>query len=102
MREIAPQKNISDACARVRPGQVPTLNEQMLLTGVPKDTLGSIIENGLLEHWAGTNKGTAFGKGIYLAECPEKARPSQNKKTSRVSCFEHHRRILGHHGKSTF
>ena len=79
MRQIAPQ-HISDACAHVRPGQVPTLNEQMLLTGVPKDTLGSIIENGLLEHWAGTNKGTAFGKGIYLAECPEKARPSQKKR----------------------
>ena len=52
---------------------VPSLNEQLLLTGVRKGDLAAIVENGLSEHYAGANAGTAFGAGIYLAECAEKA-----------------------------
>ena len=50
----------------------PTLakeaNETMLLHGTSPEKLLSLLSNGLNERFSGSNAGTAFGDGIYLAE----------------------------------
>jgi hypothetical protein len=43
-------------------------NEVILLHGVNPDRLLDLLSTGLNEHFAGTNAGTAFGDGVYLAE----------------------------------
>lgn len=44
------------------------LNESWLLTGVPPDTVLTVLQNGLNTGYSGANAGTLFGEGIYLAE----------------------------------
>ena len=43
-------------------------NEAILLHGTSPDRLLDLLSQGLNEHYAGTNAGTAFGDGVYLAE----------------------------------
>jgi hypothetical protein len=44
------------------------LGETFLYHGVPPDAVLPIIQNGLSEKFAGSNAGSMFGEGIYLAE----------------------------------
>ena len=44
------------------------VNETMLLHGLPPEQLLSVLSNGPNERFSGSNAGTAFGDGIYLAE----------------------------------
>ena len=43
-------------------------NERFLLHGTSPDVLLAILTNGLNERYSGSNAGTAFGEGVYLAE----------------------------------
>ncbi|EOD33682.1 hypothetical protein EMIHUDRAFT_229417 [Emiliania huxleyi CCMP1516] len=44
------------------------VNEALLLHGTQPGALLSMLANGLNERFSGTNAGTAFGNGVYLAE----------------------------------
>lgn len=48
------------------------VNETFLMHGIPKQTLLKVMTNGLNEHFAGGNKGSLFGEGIYFGENVEK------------------------------
>jgi hypothetical protein len=43
-------------------------NEAILLHGTSPDRLLALLSTGFNEHYSGTNAGTAFGDGVYLAE----------------------------------
>ena len=43
-------------------------SESFLLHGLGADRLLSVLNRGLNERYSGTNAGTAFGEGVYLAE----------------------------------
>ena len=48
--------------------QASEANEQLLLHGTPPQHLFSLLSTGLNERFSGSNAGTIFGDGIYLAE----------------------------------
>ena len=52
------------------------LNEVLLLHGIPRSKLLTVLANGLNERFSGTHAGAAFGNGAYLAEDLGKADPS--------------------------
>ena len=58
------------AAAAVLPGKPlrREVNEALLLHGTQPGALLSMLANGLNERFSGTNAGTAFGNGVYLAE----------------------------------
>ena len=43
-------------------------NEALLLHGTPADRVLSMLSTGMNERFSGSNAGTAFGDGVYLAE----------------------------------
>jgi len=55
------------AAASGRP-LVGSANETHLLHGTSADVLLSVLSKGLNERYSGSNAGTAFGDGVYLAE----------------------------------
>jgi hypothetical protein len=50
-------------------------NEALLLHGSPVGRLLSVLATGINERFSGSNAGTAFGDGIYLAEDIGTSRP---------------------------
>ena len=77
------------------PLQMP-LNEVLLLHGTQPDVLLNLLANGMSERFSGTNAGTNFGDGAYLAENIGKA--DQYVKVDRKygQHQELHDRLYGH------
>jgi hypothetical protein len=46
----------------------PAVSESFLMHGTRAEVLLSVLKNGLNERYSGSNAGTAFGDGVYLAE----------------------------------
>ena len=83
------------------------VNESILLHGAPPSVLFSILATGLNERYSGTNAGSAYGDGNYLAEdvgkCDQYSEVDDNY-TSLGSLGELHQRLYppgqpGHQGK---
>jgi len=65
------------------------LNEVLLLHGIPRSSLLTVLANGLNERFSGTHAGAAFGNGAYLAEDLGKADqyPTPTPSTTRRATF---------------
>ena len=70
-------------------------NEAILLHGTSPDKLLSLLANGLNERFSGTNAGTAFGDGIYLAEDVGKTDQYVSADTSYNPSSKLHKRLYG-------
>ena len=74
------------------------LNETMLLHGTPPELLLSILSNGPNERYSGTNAGTAFGDGVYLAEDVGKTDQYSTVDHAYDARSELHQRLYDHPG----
>jgi hypothetical protein len=76
--------NLSEAC-----------NEVILLHGTNPDRLLDLLSTGFNERFAGTNAGTAFGDGVYLAEDPGKTDQYASPDSAYDPINELHKRLYG-------
>jgi len=72
-------------------------NETLLLHGTSKDKLLKVLTNGLNERYSGSNAGTAFGEGVYLAEDVGKCDQYCTVDARWAASCELHRRLYGKH-----
>jgi len=70
-------------------------NEALLLHGSPVGTLLSVLATGINERFSGSNAGTAFGDGIYLAEDIGKTDQYSDADSAYDKDSELHRRLYG-------
>ena len=76
---------------------VDEANEALLLHGTSMDKLLKVLTNGLNERYSGSNAGTAFGEGVYLAEDVGKCDQYCTADARWLSSCELHRRLFGKH-----
>eukprot|EP00908_Phaeocystis_cordata_P020415 Transcript_32076.p1 GENE.Transcript_32076~~Transcript_32076.p1 ORF type:complete len:715 (+),score=179.38 Transcript_32076:1622-3766(+) len=73
----------------------PAASESVLLHGTSSDVLLSVLTNGLNPNLCGTNAGTAFGEGVYLAEDVAKTDHYSEPDVGYDGSSELHRRLYG-------
>ena len=79
------------------PGGIRTdVNETILMTGTPPKNLLSILSTGPNERFSGSNAGTAYGDGTYLAEDAGKNDQYVDVDAAYDSNSELHKRLYGH------
>lgn len=83
------------AATKLAKGLAEDANETLLLHGTSPSVLLSLISNGLNERFSGSNAGTAFGDGIYLAEDAGKTDQYVQKDPRFDPSDELHKRLYG-------
>jgi hypothetical protein len=73
----------------------PGVSESFLMHGTGRDVLLSVLKNGLNERYSGSNAGTAFGDGVYLAEDVAKTDQYAAPDVEYSGSSELHRRLYG-------
>ena len=71
------------------------LNEVLLLHGIPRSSLLTVLANGLNERFSGTHAGAAFGNGAYLAEDLGKADQYVDADANYDPASDLHQRLYG-------
>ena len=86
---------LATAAAAAGFAATPAVSESFLLHGTRPDVLLSVLKNGLNERYSGSNAGTAFGDGVYLAEDVAKTDQYGAPDVGFSSSSDLHRRLYG-------
>jgi hypothetical protein len=86
---------LATAAAAAGFAATPAVSESFLLHGTRPDVLLSVLKNGLNERYSGSNAGTAFGDGVYLAEDVAKTDQYGAPDVGFNSSSDLHRRLYG-------
>ena len=86
---------VATASAAARFNATPAASESFLLHGTNSSVLLSLLKNGLNERYSGSNAGTAFGDGVYLAEDVAKTDQYAAPDVRFDGSSELHRRLYG-------